>query len=32
VVLWVKEAVRHEALSNRAVMKRHRRWVVAVAR
>jgi hypothetical protein len=28
---WVKESVRHEALSNRAVMKGHRRWVVAAA-
>src|SRR5215207_10117433 len=32
VVLWVKEAERHEALSNRAVMKGHRRRVVAAAR
>jgi transposase-like protein len=31
VVLWVKEAVRHEALSNRAVMKGHRCRVVAAA-
>jgi transposase-like protein len=28
---WVKEAVRHEALSNRAVMKGHRCRVVAAA-
>ncbi len=32
VVLWVKEAERHEALSNRAVMKGHRLRVVAAAR
>ena len=32
VVLWVQEAVRHEALLNREVMKGHRRWVVAAAR
>ena len=29
VVLWVKEAERHEALSNRAVVKGHRRRLVA---
>ena len=32
VVLWVKEAERHEALSNPAVMKGHRLRVVAAAR
>jgi transposase len=32
VVLWVKEAERHEALSDRAVMKGHRLRVVAAAR
>jgi hypothetical protein len=32
VVLWVKEAERHEAFSNRAVMKGHRHRVVAAAR
>ena len=31
VVLWVKEAVRHEALMKRAVMKGHRGLVVAAA-
>jgi transposase len=29
VVLWVKEAERHEAPLNRAVMEGHRRQVVA---
>jgi transposase len=29
VVLWVKEAERHEALGNRAVMKGRRRGLVA---
>ena len=32
VVLWVKEAERHEAFPNRAVMKGHRLRVVAAAR
>ncbi len=32
VVLWVKEAERHEALSNPAVMKGHRLRVVAATR
>jgi transposase len=32
VVLWVKEAERHEALGNRAVMKGRRRRAVAAAR
>ncbi len=32
VVLWVKEAERHEALSNPAVVKGHRLRVVAAAR
>jgi transposase len=32
LAFWVKEAERHEALSNRAVMKGHRRRVVAAAR
>ena len=31
VVLWVKEAVRHEALMKRAVMKGHRGRAVAAA-
>jgi transposase len=32
VVLWVKEAERHEAFPNRAVMEGHRRRVVVAAR
>ena len=32
MVFWVKESERHEALSNRAVMKGHRLRVVAAAR